>query len=246
MKRIGLFSAALALLLGIFAAVYLADYYEAEPAAAVAGTDAVRVYEAGDNLFFIPHNPKAALIFYPGGKVEHLAYAPLMMDIADGGIACVLVKMPFHLAVFDIDAAEAARAMLSEYPDIGSFYLGGHSLGGSMAAQNLQKHPDEYDGLLLLASYSASDISNIEASVLSIYGSEDGVLDGEKYRDKLSNLPDQTLEKVIIGGNHAGFGSYGAQEGDGEAKITNAEQMKLCADYFCEWVRTIEESKESN
>ena len=46
------------------------------------------------------------LIFYPGAKVEGAAYLPLLDRLRQTGLTCVLVEMPFHLAIFDADAAE--------------------------------------------------------------------------------------------------------------------------------------------
>ena len=61
--------------------------------------------------------------------------------------------------------------------------------------------------------------------VLSVYGSEDQVLNREKYKEYRSNLPENAVEIVIEGGNHAYFGVYGKQSGDGEATIDNQTQI---------------------
>ncbi len=84
----------------------------------------------------------AGLIFYPGGKVEYTAYQPLMAACAERDILCVLVEMPFNLAVFDINAADGIQ---EQYPEVGHWYIGGHSLGGSMAASYLSKHTEKFD-----------------------------------------------------------------------------------------------------
>ena len=105
--------------------------------------------------------------------MEHTAYAPLMKELAEKDILCVLVKMPFHLAVFDINAADGIR---EQFPEIKSWYIGGHSLGGSMAASYVSKHTEDFEGLVLLAAYSTEDLSDSGLKVLSVYGSEDGVL----------------------------------------------------------------------
>ena len=175
---------------------------------------------------FAPPNPKAGLIFYPGGKVEYTAYAPLMRACAEKGILCVLVKMPCNLAVLDMNAADG---IAGQYPDIDAWYIGGHSLGGAMAAAYAADHSGELDGLILLAAYSTKDLSGSGLEVLSVYGSEDRVLDLEKYREYRKNLPDGVAEIVIDGGCHAGFGSYGPQKGDGTPAITNEEQIIMAA-----------------
>ena len=152
-------------------------------------------------------DPTAGLIFYPGGKVENTAYAPLLHDLAEDGILCVLVKMPCNLAVLDMNAADSIPERFSEVTD---WYIGGHSLGGAMAASYAAKHTDELDGLVLLAAYSTADLTDSGLRVYAAYGSEDGVLNREKYEADRINLPQDTTETVIDGGCHAGFGSYGA------------------------------------
>ena len=130
----------LAVLLAVCIAfgVYVSDYYHADPAAedALVSDDVVSVTEQNGNWVFAPETPTAGLIFYPGGKVENTAYAPLLHDLAEDGILCVLVKMPCNLAVLDRNAADSIPERFSEVTD---WYIGGHSLGGAMAAwMNLQ------------------------------------------------------------------------------------------------------------
>ena len=215
----------LALLIGA-CTVYLLDYYKADmPAieAFLAETDMeYRTLDNG-NILFAPSGATKGLIFYPGGKVDHRAYIPLMAACAEQGILCVLVEMPFRLAVFDVSAADGIR---EEYPQIKEWYIGGHSLGGSMACSYLEEHHEEFAGLILLGSYSTADLSGTELSVLSVYGSEDGVLNREKYAEYRPNLPEGFTETVIEGGNHAYFGAYGEQDGDGTATVTPAEQVR--------------------
>lgn len=220
------------LLLAFFLAgtAYVSDYYRASDTALAAldSTGSVAVSVAADRVVFRPEAPKAGLIFYPGGKVEFTAYAPLMQALAREDVLCILLKMPLNLAVLDVDAAQGLRA---EYPEVSRWYLGGHSLGGSMAASHIAGESG-YDGLLLLASYSTADLSESGLQVLSIYGTVDGVLNGEKYQQYRSNLPQDTRELVIYGGNHAQFGSYGLQDGDGDAAISAADQWTLTAEAF--------------
>lgn len=210
--------------------VYLGDYYKADTEAisAFAASDGVKKREiAGGDLVFAPENAKAGLIFYPGGKVEHSAYEPLMRACAERGILCVLIKMPFNLAVFDISAADGIK---ESFPEISTWGIGGHSLGGSMAASYVSSKADEFDSLILLGSYSTADLSNSGLNILSIYGSEDKVLNLEKYAKYKKNFPNDAEEIVIEGGCHAYFGAYGEQDGDGKATIKRAEQINLTAD----------------
>ena len=216
---------ALALIVGA-CALYLGDYYRADHDAigAFLPQGAAWKEEPDGTVVFKPEGATKGLIFYPGGKVEHTAYIPLMQACAEKGILCVLVEMPFNLAVFDINAADDIQ---KEYPEIESWYIGGHSLGGSMAASYLAEHAQDYDGLILLGSYSTADLSVSDLTVLSVFGSEDRVMNREKYEENKSNLPDDFIECVIDGGCHAYFGMYGAQDGDGTPLITNEEQIRL-------------------
>lgn len=210
-------------------ALYVGDYYRTDISAVQAFMpEGAHWKEQSDGIIvFEPENVAAGFIFYPGGKVEYTAYIPLMQSLSEKGILCVLVEMPFNLAVLDINAADGIQ---KDYPQINDWYIGGHSLGGSMAASYLSGHTDEYSGLVLLGSYSTANISESGLNVLSVYGSEDTVMNCEKYQENKSNLPNNFTEIIIEGGNHAGFGMYGAQEGDGASAISNTQQINITAD----------------
>ena len=214
---------------------YAADFYHADDTVVVAmNSDAdVTVEQKGNTLAFIPENAETGLIFYPGGKVEYTAYAPLMRALADNGVLGVLVRMPLNLAVLNMNAA---NSIPEQYPQIKHWYIGGHSLGGSMAASHAAKNTSAYEGLVLLASYSTADLSTSGLPVISIYGSEDGVLNMEKYAEYRRNLPAALEEHIIEGGCHAEFGSYGPQDGDGVPTITGeaqiAETVQLLTAFF--------------
>ncbi|MBE6708503.1 MAG: alpha/beta hydrolase [Ruminococcaceae bacterium] len=217
-------------------AIYLGDYYRADEGAIAvfSPTENITVSTLKNgSVVFEPQDAIAGVVFYPGGKVEHHAYEQLMAELARKGILCVLVKMPFNLAVLDINAADGIQ---KKYPQIENWYIGGHSLGGSMAASYLEDHTDEYEGLILLGSYSTADLSDTELDVLSIYGSEDKVLNREKYNDNISNLPKDFKEIVIDGGCHSYFGMYGAQDGDGTPSISNSEQILHTAEYIVQMI----------
>ena len=224
--------AAAIVLLALGCGFYVSDVYRAEEAA-VACMEHAEVEPTGDRAVFAPEDPVAGLIFYPGGKVEFSAYGPLMAKLAEQNILCVLVKMPLNLAVLDMGAAEGIP---EQYPEVERWYLAGHSLGGSMAASFAEQNPDTYDGLILLASYSTADLSETQLKSLSIYGDRDGVLNMEKYETYRPNLPEDTLEQVLEGGNHAGFGSYGPQEGDGISALEPGVQLTWTADRICEFI----------
>lgn len=224
----------LALLL-LFAgcAIYVSDYYPADEGAIEAflahGQVEERQLEGG--IAYGPSDAEVGFIFYPGGKVDHTAYIPLMRALAARGVLCVLLEMPFRLAVLDINAASGIR---EQFPSISRWYIGGHSLGGSMAASHLAEHAGEYRGLILLGSYATVDLSQSGLSVLCVYGSEDRVMDREKYEKNRVNLPSDMTETVLEGGCHAYFGMYGPQEGDGTPTLTCKEQITLTAEAVLE------------
>lgn len=209
---------------------YLNHYYHATQKAkdAMRGTSAVQVEKTETYYKFTgSEETDRGIIFYPGGKVEETAYAPLMEQLAEAGYQVYLMRMPFRLAVFDMDAADP---VIEKEQDITHWYLMGHSLGGAMAASYAAKHTDEVSGLALLGAYSTADLTDSGISVLCIYGSEDGVLNRKKYEKYKKNLPDDYTEYVIDGGNHAGYGNYGEQKGDGSALISEKEQKQQVVD----------------
>ena len=210
--------------------VYVNDYYHADVIAIgdflenEMVSSSFNIDESGLIVATPGDEIKAGLIFYPGGKVEHTAYLPLMIALAERGILCVLTPMPCRLAVLDVNAAEE---IFEKFPQVDSWYIGGHSLGGSMAASYLSKNTDKLDGLVLLGSYSTADVS--DSHVITILGTEDEVTNMKKYENNKVNIPIGCEEVLITGGNHAYFGMYGEQKGDGIASITPAEQITRAA-----------------
>lgn len=219
------------LLISVVMLLWLNDYYKAtnEVDDYLTSTNTVEVFnDDNDYLTFKPENPTSAIIFYPGGKVDSLAYVPFLFELAEEGFLTILIKMPFNLAVFDINAASKVRDL---YPNINEWFLAGHSLGGSMAASHLGSNSDKYQGLILLGSYSTKDLSNLDIKTLSIYGENDNVLNKDNYNKNITNLPN-LVELEIKGGNHANFGYYGNQKGDGLASITRQQQINLTIEFI--------------
>ena len=165
------------------------------------------------------------LIFYPGGKVEETAYLPLLEKLRAQGITVALVRMPFRLAVFD---SNAANKVPDAVPTVSRWYIGGHSLGGAMASSYVEGKEDRFDGLILLGAYPVNDST---IPTLCIYGSEDVMLD----KSKLSGVRN-VLE--LVGGNHAQFGNYGTQDGDGVASISREEQQTKAAEAMVAFLTT--------
>lgn len=222
-----------ALLAGAFL-WYVGDYYHADAVAqkALLGTDDVEVTTMDDgSIAFVPQDPRLGLVFYPGGKVEPEAYAPLLLECAEQGVLCILLQPAFNLAILDTDAADGVTG---QFPEVDEWYLGGHSLGGVVASGYLADHLDEYEGVVLLAAYPMDDLSDTSEQVLCIVGTNDGVLNDERYEAARDQLPKDAREVVIDGGNHAQFGSYGEQDGDGEATVSPEEQWEQTAEAIAE------------
>ena len=225
---------ALVIIIAGFSIWYLTDYSHADASvnAYLNGTDNVSVEKIDNGLFLDGPGNESALIFYPGAKIEYTAYLPLFTELANEGVDCFIVEMPFNLAFFGLDSADSIVSNSNFTYD--KWYISGHSLGGVVASYYLTNHSTDYDGLILLASYPAEDLNNV--SVLSIYGSNDKVLNKETY-DKSKGLMDYNLtEYVINGGNHAQFASYGNQAGDGVATIPSENQRKQTEKEILEFI----------
>ena len=209
--------------------------YDADAVAikALESSKYVTVDETADYIVFEPAGEfyNKGIIFYPGGSVEPEAYAPLRHAVAEEGYLCVIVKMPLKLAVLDVYKADKVR---KDFSNIADWYMAGHSLGGAMAATYAHENADGLRGIILLAAYSTEDLTKDDLEVLSIYGSADGVLNTENYEKYRSNLPADATEFVLDGGNHANFGNYGTQKGDGAAELPAGEQQAATAEAICE------------
>lgn len=203
----------LAILTGAFS-WYVSDYYRAEDVALEVLAQDSTIKEQDNLTILSPTYPTdTAIIFYPGAKVEAEAYLPLLDQIRQLGVTCILVHMPFRMAIFDADAAEE---VMEQFPEYQHWYMAGHSMGGAMASQFAADHPDEVDGLILLGAYIYGDYP--EEDALTIYGSFNQSV--EDHIDYTENIVE------IEGGNHAQFGNYGPQKGDLPATISAEEQQK--------------------
>ncbi len=189
-------------------------------------SDATVTVETQPWLTFTPvgETPTTGFIFYPGGRVDARSYAPVARAIAAEGYLVTIVPMPFNLAVFGVNRADDVRAA---HPEITEWAVGGHSLGGAMAASYLYRKPTDESGLALWASYPAGNNSLADRTLpaTSIYGTNDGVA-SEDFEATRALLPPGTTFVPIEGGNHAQFGSYGLQPGDGVATISPEEQQR--------------------
>jgi hypothetical protein len=196
-----------------------------EATAALASTPGSAFEQGQDGrLTYTPtaHEPTVGLILYPGGKVPPAAYAPAARDIAENGYLVVIVPVPFNLAVFGIDAA---TAVIADHPEIGRWAVGGHSLGGSMAAQFVDGHPGIVKGLVLWAAYSAADLADDALSVALIYGTLDAGVASYTSPENLAKLGPHVTTTIIEGGNHEQMGWYTGQPNDPPATISRQAQQ---------------------
>jgi dienelactone hydrolase len=211
--------------------------------------DVVTIYEYRDYIEINPTSnrySKTGLVFYPGGFVDPHAYIQPLSRFALSGKAhkVVIVKMPGNLAVLD---GKQGAWIYNDFPSVEQWVIGGHSLGGVMACSVVEKYPNFFKGIVLMASYpqESNDLSKWEGSVLSIRGENDGLVDSVKIASLAGQLPvahwitkaadfpsgdsPKTVYYTIPGGNHAQFGKYGAQKGDGAATISGEEQSEIVA-----------------
>ena len=203
---------------------YVSDYYRAEDVALEIMEQDTGI-TVQDNLTILSpsYSTDTAIIFYPGAKVEAEAYLPLLDQIRQTGVTCILVHMPFHMAIFDSNAADD---VIEQFPSIEHWYIAGHSMGGAMASQYAANHSDQVDGLILLGSYIYGDYP--DEDTLTIYGSlNQSVEDHIHYTENIVE---------IEGGNHAQFGNYGPQKGDLPATISAEEQQAQTVDAIQDFI----------
>ncbi len=205
--------------------VYVSDYYRADDVSmgVMQREASIRVQ---DNIVIqAPATPNdTALIFYPGAKVEHLAYLPILDKIVKStGITCILVRMPFNMAIFH---ANAATKVMDQFPEIKNWYIGGHSMGGAMASYYASRNQERIQGLILLGAYIYGEYPAEDA--LTVYGT---------FNTSVAEKINYTENIVVIeGGNHAQFGNYGKQKRDPDATISSEEQQDIAVEAIKEFI----------
>ncbi|WP_435749347.1 alpha/beta hydrolase [Microbacterium sp. PMB16] len=192
---------------------------EPEPLAGVRANPAITVEDAEQGIVLAPADGDSdfGLVFVPGAKVDPWAYAPILQGLAEEGVTVVITRPWLNLAFFD---PRGLDAFTSADPEIDTWTVGGHSLGGVRACQLAA----DADALVLFGSYCATDLSTSDLPVLSLSGSEDGLSTPEKIQDARDQLPDDAEMIQIDGASHASFGDYGPQDGDGTPTIS-ADEM---------------------
>ena len=221
-RKLKILMIVIVIVLLVYVAFYFTEYRHAQKQATdlLGGTDNVSVKEIPEGLFVDGHGNDTVLIFYPGAKNEYISYLPLCADLAKEGVDCYLVRMPLNFAFFGENQAEK----IIDEGNYSYYFLSGHSLGG-LSAASFENHTNKTDGIILLAGYPNS---GIHKPVLSVYGSEDKILNMKAYNESKCYL-DNLTEVIIEGGNHEQFAYYGPQEGDGVSKISTEKQLNETA-----------------
>jgi pimeloyl-ACP methyl ester carboxylesterase len=216
--------------------VWLRPFAAVEPAlAAMASDDRVTVTESATQIVMSPVGTASdtAVFFQPGAKVEARAYAAVLRPLAQAGHLVVIPKQPLSIAFLAIGAFGAAQ---EAHPEVGSWIVGGHSLGGTVASMEADEHDQDARGpargLLLYASYPASDISQtLTTSVLSILATNDLLATPADIAASQAKLPKGAQFSAIEGAVHAFFGDYGPQPGDGVPTISqDAARQQISSD----------------
>lgn len=227
-KRLIFFPVTLIGLVMVFFIVWTSSYYKpTDETLSVFKSSSSITIESGKYITFTPEaTTETGFIFYPGGKVDEEAYGPLCKSIAKEGYKVVIVPMPLKLAVL---GGNRAKDVMQAYPEIKNWAIGGHSLGGVMAANYAYKNPASIKALVLYAAYpqDSNNMSMQNIKVLSSWGSKDGVADINKIKAAESLLPKDSIFQSIEGGNHSQFGNYGFQKGDNDPNISTVQQQQL-------------------
>jgi hypothetical protein len=180
------------------------------------------------------------LVFYPGGLVEPAAYAPILHQIAEEGVLVIITPMPFNLAILNTGAAEG---VIEAYPQISTWVIAGHSLGGAAAAIFAENKPSKIDAIALWDSYppDSADLSDNAISAISIYGTTNSYPNTDNFQDKKYLMPPGTKYIAIEGASHAQFGDYGQQKGDVVPSISMGEQHKQVVEDMLEFLTYFQE-----
>ena len=215
-----------------YTAFYFTEYRHAEKKATdlMNGAENVSVIKENYGLFLNGSGNDTLFIFYPGAKNEYVSYLPLLMDISNGGVDSALVEMPLNFAFFGENTADS----IIDSTNYSHYVLAGHSLGG-LSAASYHNHTGKGDAVVLLAAYPNS---GVDIPVLSIYGSEDGILNRQSYNNSKTLMSNLT-EVIIDGGNHEQFAYYGLQSGDGVANITAENQQNQTADEILKFINEL-------
>ncbi len=217
---------------------------QADPAAiaALASTAAVRVSENDWYIFEPTAKPATTgFIFYPGGECDERGYAELLRAVAEQGFLVVLVPMPLQLAVL---APNKADDVMAAFPHIKTWAIGGHSLGGAMAARYVHTHPETIDGLLFWDAYppETDDLSERQLKVRMIHRADDSGEIPDYYNQYIPLLPDDMDYRALPGAIHINFGRFIPAERfriEVPPSMPIDRQHQLIVEYTTEFLRSL-------
>ena len=219
---------------------WLQPYSAVEPALAAMESDAaVTVIETPAEIVLEPTGQASdtGVLFQPGALVDARAYVAVLRPLAEAGFTVVIPKQPLGIAFLALGAFDGASA---QHPGVDTWVLGGHSLGGTVAAIEASgADPATVAGLLFFASYPADDMIDAPFAVLSISGTEDALATPAKIDESRATLPPTAEFVVIEGASHAQFGAYGLQAGDGVALIGDDDAREPIGAAALEFVESV-------
>ncbi|ERL64101.1 hypothetical protein L248_1634 [Schleiferilactobacillus shenzhenensis LY-73] len=228
----------IAFVLGIIG-VYIAVRASIHPptAAAERASQSARVT---DDYYYYPsrQTDTPMVVFYPGALVEPASYSLWAKKVAAAGYPVYVLKVPLDMALLAQNKGDSVVGRNQR-----AYVVGGHSLGGVIAARYAQKHlaSSRLRGAFFLAGYpdKKGDLRHADLPVLSVSATWDVVLNMTAYKKAKQYLPATADYRVITGGNHAGFGSYTGQAGDKKAAISNAQQQQEITDLLVGWLKKL-------
>lgn len=224
---LGILIALVVIISAMFLVVKNKEYQPSKRATVAAQTSSI----VNNTIKFQGDDSKPMVIFYPGALVEPKSYSIWAKKVSQAGYSVYIARFPLDLAVINANTAEKIQKNRN-------YIIGGHSLGGTMAARYAKSHSQKLKGVFFLASYpeKKGDLHEIKVPILSLTATNDGVLNRTNYKKAKKFLPNDTIYEQISGGNHAGFGSYGKQSGDNSASISNAKQQNIISKLLINWL----------
>ncbi|MEO5745997.1 MAG: alpha/beta hydrolase [Terracoccus sp.] len=226
LRVVGRTLAVLATVATIGALVYLKPFSATPDAiAAMSGAPGVRVVDSPTQIALEPQTtiPTRGLVFQPGARVDPRAYVPLLQQVSRTGVLVVIVKQPFDIG---FTAIGAPGPIIAAHPEVRSWAVAGHSLGGVAASSFAGGHTDTVKGLVLWASFPLGSLADTSLKVASISGTNDGLATPADIEASKADLPGSTVFTPVEGSVHAFFGDYGSQPGDGTPAVSRDEAQK--------------------
>lgn len=235
---VALWALALLSLIALLGVAWTQQVMTGDRTAALAAwqNDAISIVDTENGIVMEPTSgpSETGLVFVPGAKVDPYAYLNKLSGIVEDGTTVVITKPTLNIAFADVRPLDAFTA---DAPGIDTWFVGGHSLGGVKACQYAADN--DVAGLVLFGSYCATDLSDSGIPVLSFVASNDGLSTPQKIADAANLLPADTVTVILDGANHADFGDYGVQPGDGESVVDDSDVRQAITDAFVEWADSL-------